>query len=208
MLAKKLERKFESYPAFTFRDAEIYLGSVGENTKNLARSLAHLKKTGRIVTIVRGVYTFNKDDLVLGHGYSPFYFGLLHAMSLREFWTLESRPEIITVRTVRRSRVHMLNDRIAVSVHHISGDRFFGYDFVKYGRFKVPVSDTEKTLIDLFYFDIKLPIQNYSIMLKSLKMKKLRKYLSKFDQKTKTKVLEFVSKYKKIADEGRLESPY
>ena len=208
MTAKELKRKFESYPAFTFRDARIYLEGIGENTKNLARSLAYLKKTGKIVTLARGTYTYNKDDLVVGFGYSPFYFGLLYAMSLRGFWTVESRPELITVRTVRGTRVQTVNNEIAVSVHHISGNRFFGYDFVRYGKFKVPVSDTEKTLIDLFYFRVKLPIQNYSILLKSLKIRKLRKYLSRFDPKTKTAVLEFVHKYKPLADEGRLESPY
>ena len=208
MIAKELKRKFESYPAFTFRDAKSYLEGIGVNTKNLARSLAYLKKTSNIVTLVRGVYTYNKDGLVIGFGYSPFYFGLLYAMSLRGFWTIESRPELITVRPVRRTRVQMVNNKITVSVHHISGDRFFGYDFVKYGQFKVPVSDAEKTLIDLFYFRVRLPVQDYSIMLKLLRIGKLKKYLSRFDPKTRAAVLEFVHKYKRLADKGRLESPY
>lgn len=206
MIVNELASKFRTYPAFTYREAKIYLDGIGVNTKNLARIISYLKKTGKIGSLGKGVYTYNKDSPVIGFGYSPFYYGLLYAMSIREFWTQDSRPELVTIRQVRRTQLKTPDEKVVFFTHHISADRFFGFDFIKYGEFTVPVSDAEKTLIDLFYFRVRLPLQEYSRVLKSVNVTKLRKYISKYDTKTGTAVLKFVNKYKRLADEGKLES--
>jgi hypothetical protein len=208
MIVNELASKFRTYPAFTYREAKIYLDGIGENTKNLARTISYLKKNGRIASLGKGVYTYNKDSPVIGFGYSPFYYGLLYAMSIREFWTQDSRPELVTIRPVRRTRLKTPDESVVIFAHHISADRFFGFDFIKYGDFIVPVSDAEKTLIDLFYFRVRLPLQEYGKVLKSVNVTKLRKYISKYDTKTGSAVLKFVKKYKRLADEGKLESPF
>jgi hypothetical protein len=155
------------------------------------------------------VYTFKKDDMMSGFSYSPFYYGLLSALTIRELWTQNSRPDIITVKRVRTSSVHIFGDpKDRVFVHHMPAKYFFGFDIIKYGTLKVPVSGPEKTLIDLFYYKVKLPIQDYGNLLREVSRKRLHEYLKAYDKHTAVTVLNFVRKYKSLADSGRLRNPY
>ena len=147
--------------------------------------------------------------MVAGFAYSPFYYGLLSALTINELWTQNSRPDIITIRKVRVSSMHIFGDmKETVFVHHVPAKYFFGFDIVKYGTLNVPVSDPEKTLIDLFYYKVRLPIQDYGELLKKISRKKVRKYLERYDKHTATVVLNFIKRYKGSADAGKLVSPY
>ncbi len=208
-IVKDIIEHFSDYPIFTSRDLKLYFTGRGAKKHNLARIVSHMKSSGRLYALRKGVYTFKKDDAVCGFSYAPFYYGLLFALTVRELWTQNSRPDIITVRKVRTSRVYLFGDRGDVAfVHHVPAKYFFGFDTVKYGAYKVPVSDPEKTLIDLFYYKVKLPIQDYSGLLKDTNKAKLQMYLKSYDKHTATTVLNFFNEYKSPADSGRLTSPY
>ncbi|EQD66731.1 transcriptional regulator, partial [mine drainage metagenome] len=83
----------------------------------------------------------------------PFYYGLEDALSLRGFWEQETNPVIITPRKVRNG-VRQFDSRNYV-VRRIDRKMFFGYTFVNYEEFYIPVSDTEKTLIDLIILTLR-----------------------------------------------------
>jgi predicted transcriptional regulator of viral defense system len=203
---RKIIGKFSQYPAFTYKEVEFY---TGRSVPDLARVLSYMKKTGRIYTIRKGVYTTTKDSMLSGFAYTPFYYGMLSAMTIRGLWTQESRPDIITIRKVRNSRKAVFGDRTdVVFVHHIPARYFFGYDIVKYGRFMLPVSDAEKTLIDLFYYRVRLAVQNYGNLLAAVRQRKLKEYLMTYDAHTVSSVTNFVKRYKRAADSGRLTSEY
>jgi predicted transcriptional regulator of viral defense system len=168
-----------------------------------------MKKTGKVYSITKGVYTFNKDEMVSGFGYAPFYYGLLSALTIRDLWTQNSRPVVMTIKRVRKSRVKIFDDKNdAVFLHHIPVKYFFGFDIIKYGRFMLPVSDPEKTIIDLFYYRTRLAPQNYDGLLRAVKRSKLTEYLKRYDNHTRASVMNFVKKYKPLADSGKLENPY
>lgn len=208
-IVKDITEHFSDYPVFTYRDIKLYFTGKKIKAKNLTRLLSYMKSTGKLYTVRKGVYSFRKDDIVSGFSYSPFYYGLLSALTIRELWTQNSRPDIVTIKKVRSSNTHIFGDaKDVVFVHHIPAKYFFGFDIVKYGALKVPVSDPEKTLIDIFYYKVKLSIQNYDGLLRAVNRKKIRRYLKAYDKHTATAVLNFVKKYKGPADSGKLQNPY
>ena len=208
-IVKKITEHFASYPVFTYRDVKLYLNSNRIDTKDLPRLISYMKSRRTIRTIRKGAYTLNNNVMVAGFAYSPFYYGLLSALTIRELWTQNSRPDIMTIKVVRNSRSYVFGSKEdIVFVHHIPMRYFFGYDIVEYGKLKVPVSNPEKTLIDLFYYKVKLAIQNYSGLLRAVNRKRLREYLKVYDKRTAKRVLNFVKEYKPAADAGKLENPY
>jgi predicted RNA-binding protein len=81
---------------------------------------------------------------------------------------------------------------------------YFGFEDVKYGNTVVPVSNLEKTLIDLFYYRRRLSLRDYSDILKIVKIRVLATYLKRYDGRTRKVVLAFVGRYKPLADSGKL----
>jgi predicted transcriptional regulator of viral defense system len=208
-IVKEITRHFGDYPVFTHRDVKLYLEGKRISTRGLSRLISYMKSNGTLYTIKNGAYTLSRDVMNAGFAYSPFYYGLLSALTARELWTQNSRPEIITLRKVRSSKVNIFGNKDdIIFVHHVPVKYFFGFDIINYGRLKIPVSDPEKTLIDLFYYKVKLPIQNYSGLLMAINRKKLMEYLKRYDKRTATSVLKFIKRYKTIADSGKLENPY
>ncbi len=208
-IIKEITKHFADYPVFTYRDVALFLNGKAKVVHNLPRLMSYMKSNGMLYSVEKGVYTFNNDIMIAGFAYSPFYYGLLSALTIRDLWTQNSRPEIMTPRKVRKSMVHAFGkEKDIVFVHHVPVKYFFGFDIVDYGKLKVPVSDPEKTLIDLFYYKVKLAIQDYSAVLKAIDMKKLERYLKEYDGHTISIVSKFVDKYKPVADSGKLESPY
>lgn len=207
-IANVIIAKFSTYPVFSYRDVRLsFPGSVKD--ASLFRALSYLKAKGKLFAVAKGRYTMSSDSAVSGFAFAPFYYGLLYAMSLREMWTQNSRPEIVTLKAVRKGKVHTFNDRRnLVSLHHSTPKHFFGFETLRYGKFSVPVSDPEKTLIDLFYYKVRLPIQSYSALLQAVRVARVKKYLVAYDDHTRAAVGNFIGRYKRLADQGRLKSKY
>ncbi len=200
---------FSDYTVFTYRDVYLYASKRKIKPSNLIRLLSYWNKSGKIYRISKGVYTTKKEDSLTGFAFQPFYYGLLYALTIKELWTQNAKPEIITLKRVRQSTVPIFGSATnTIRLHHAHPRHFFGFEMVKYGNFEIPVSDNEKTLIDLFYYKIRLPIQNYSQILVAINIKKLNKYLSFYDRHTKITVTAFVQKYRPIAKKGKLENRY
>ena len=208
-IIKEIIDHFADYPVFIHRDVKLYLNGKKKKIGDLSRLISYMKSKHMIHAVRNGVYTLNKDEMVAGFAYSPFYYGLLSALTIRELWTQNSRPEILTIKKVRKSGVYIFGDKKAtIFVHHIPARCFFGFDIIKYGKLKIPVSDPEKTLIDLFYYKIKLPIQDYSGLLRIIDKRKMVRYLKVYKKPVTTAILNFVKRYKPLADSGKLESSY
>lgn len=208
-IVRDITEHFSDYPVFTSRDLKLYFKARKLKMSNLSRLISYMKSNGKLYAVKSGAYTFKKDIMVAGFAYNPFYYGLLSALTIRELWTQNSKPDILTVRKIRTSTANIFSDKKeVVFVHHIPTKYFFGFDTFKYGALKIPVSDPEKTLIDLFYYKVRLPIQNYNGLLRAINRKKVRGYLKRYDRRTATIVTNFIKKYKGLADAGKLASPY
>lgn len=205
MLTKEIRDSFSRYPVFTMRDVEIALP--GRSKASLRQALSHMVSSGRLYRVRSGRYSFTRDSVVSGFAFRPFYYGLLSALTYRDLWDQLSRPEIITTGTVKSTRATVFGEMV-VGVHHIPKKYMFGFTNVQYGGLSIPVSDPEKTLIDLFYYRKRLAIQEYGGLLKAVDADRVREYLKAYDGHTRTAVNNFLSRYKPIADSGGLESPY
>jgi predicted transcriptional regulator of viral defense system len=110
----------------------------------------HLLKRGEVRRITKSYYTIREDPSLFVYCVKPAYIGLQDAMSFHNLWEQETSPIVITTRKVRRGVREVLGQNVVV--RRISTKHFFGYDYLTSGDFLLPVSDVEKTLIDMVYF--------------------------------------------------------
>ncbi len=65
----------------------------------------------------------------------------------------------------------------------ISREMFFGYTYIKYYDFYIPVSDIEKTLIDFIYYNEKIPEYLFDYLKENASKKILKNYTSRINKK-------------------------
>lgn len=112
--------------------------------------MSYLVRRGEAKRITRGFYTVHEDPSLLVYCFKPAYLGLQDAMSVHGLWEQETVPVVVTCRRVRTGLRSVMGQNAVV--RRISRRYFFGYDYVERGGLHLPVSDVEKTLIDLVYF--------------------------------------------------------
>jgi len=134
-------------------------------------------KQGELFPITKGVYTFRQEMQTVGFAFQPFYYGLQDALSLRNLWEQETAPVVITPRRVRNGMRKFLRNNYVVK--RIDRKMFFGFSLVKYGDFWMPVSDAEKTLIDLVHFRQPVSDEALTEMKKAMRKEVLEGYLEK-----------------------------
>lgn len=145
-------RYFSKEKCFTFGDLKRFLIDKGA-TEAYAKLFAHkMLKSGRIFRLTNGVYSFSNDEAVIGFAFPPFYYGLEYALTIRKLWTQVSNPVVITASKAMPGIRESMGKRIVV--RRISKRMFFGFEYVRFSGIFVPVSDLEKTIVDLIYYRI------------------------------------------------------
>lgn len=180
---KKVKTEFGKRSTFTISDLRRVLGKdVSEGYTHLL--IHNLLASGEMKRITKGVYTFRDELELVGFGFTPFYYGLQEALSLRNMWEQETVPIVLTTRKIRTGLRKFSGNNYLVRC--IRRNMFFGFEMIKYHDFWIPVSDPEKTLIDFIYF--KEPIQKE--VLAELKIRKdvLEQYLKRCPTWVKTRV--------------------
>jgi predicted transcriptional regulator of viral defense system len=208
-LGDEIINAFKDFKTFTFNDVRILLSdeNKGISDKTIQVTLSRMVKKNRIHKVTKGVFSLQRRDEFAGFAFSPFYYGGLASLMIRDLIDDQVKMEIMTTRQVKRSFLDVYGG-IKILLHHIPKKYYFGFNDIRYGDIIVPVSDPEKTLIDLFYYKDRMSIQDYAELLKRIKLHKLSTYLKAYDNHTKVTVLNFVKKYKKPADAGELDNPY
>ncbi len=182
---------FKNRPTFTIGDVRRTLSATKISDAYLHLMLHHLIKKGEIKKITRGTYTFKEDIQVVGFAYTPFYHGLQEALSLRNLWDQETNPVVITPRKVRNGiRIFLGNNYL---IRRISRRMFFGFEMIRYYDFWIPVSDIEKTLIDLVYFEIKIPPEILGGIKEKIRKPVLVEYLRRVPPWVKKRVQRIIS---------------
>ncbi len=172
--SRKLREFFSSTPVFTARDVKIAVGG------GYSRLLLHnLTRSGEIKRLVRGYYTVLDDPIVSVFCFRPAYLGLYTALSMHNLWEQETNINIITSRNVRVGTRIILGTN--VNVYRSDNERMFGFDMLEYGDIYLPVSDVEKTLLDLLYFGMELDRATLKTARLHVDKKKLLSYSSHFD---------------------------
>lgn len=177
---------FQKRNVFSMRDCRIFLKKKKISKGYLYFLIHYLLKKGKIKRITRGIYTCSDDPIVVGFAFSPFYYGLQQALSFHHLWGQEANLVIITPRIVRKGLRQILQSNVVV--RRIDRKMFFGFDFVKHYDKWIPVSDIEKTLIDLVYFNEKISPSVLKEIKAKLRKKVLQGYLKKAPAHVKKKV--------------------
>ncbi len=174
------------YPIFTLSDARVLLGSLGISQRYLKLLINHLMKTGEIHRISRGTYTFHDDLAIVGFAFRPFYYGLEDALSYRNFWTQATNPVVMTTNGVREGLREFIGANYIVK--RVKPKLFFGFGFVKHYDMWLPVSDPEKTLIDLVYYKHGIRDDAMDNLAKEIDKDKLELYLKKYSKRLRKEV--------------------
>ena len=82
-------------------------------------------------------------------------------------------------------------------VRHIKRDMFFGYSLLLYDQFYIPVSDIEKTLIDLVYFGIRVPDETLVTIIRRLNRDTFNTYLAEIPENLSKRIRKVANKKKK-----------
>lgn len=181
---------FKEKPVFSLTDLRVFLSKKGIS-KNYSNLLIHNLTAGKeIFRLSKGVYSFQKDLSVSGFAFSPFYYGLQEALSLRNLGEQETIPVIITPKKVRSGLRKIMDSNVLV--RRINRKMFFGFESLKHFGFWLPVSDAEKTLIDFVYFNEPLSDETLKELKKKINKKKLFVYLKKCPKNTRKKVKELL----------------
>lgn len=149
-----------------------------------------LERRGEIRRITRGYYTIHEDPTLLVYCLKPAYLGLQDAMSLHNLWEQETIPIIITCRRVRSGLREVFDHN--VMVRRISPKYFFGIEDLERGGFFFPVSDVEKTFIDLVYFG-EMDGGLARRFKGKLNLKKLEAYLERYPERLRRRAMGFFS---------------
>jgi predicted transcriptional regulator of viral defense system len=135
-----------STPVFKARDVELLVGE-----RRYALLMLHnMSKRGEVHRVTRGWYSALDDPVVSVFALGPAYLGLQDALSLRGLWEQETNVVVVTSGKAKPGTRVVMGSRVVV--HRIDPKYFFGFDYLPYEGFRIPVSDVEKTLIDLVYF--------------------------------------------------------
>ena len=152
--------------------------------------LNYLVKKGEVFRITKGYYSIQSDPTLLVLCIKPSYLGLEDALSFHNLWEQETIPVIITPRKIRQGERKVLGHNVLI--RRILPKYFFGWDLVNYGNFLIPVSDVEKTLIDLVYFRKRIDKHLARRFRKRVDRRKLAGYLGKYPEWVRRKVWEIL----------------
>lgn len=172
---KEFLEKLKTASIFTFKTVERKAG------RNYAKVLIHnLKRQGKIIELTKGVYTFKKSPYMLTKAIPKSYVGLGSAAFLHNAWEQVTRITILS--PYASSNVKIGEREIAnfkVVVKKISEKMFFGYElkYLEEVDEWIRVSDPEKTLIDLIYFNYPFKEEILPKLSEIVNIQKLERYI-------------------------------
>ncbi len=200
--------QFKSWRTFTLGDAVRFLKARRKISRATTQvTLSRMVKNGRIYRVMKGVFSASNSVETAGFAFSPFYYGGLSALMIRDLIDDQVKMEVMTTKEVRKSNFKVFGN-VDLIKHNIPNRYYFGFDEVHYGSGMVPVSDPEKTLIDLLYFKIRLSAQDYNQLIGAIDKAKLASYLKRYDVHFAQRAMRFFNSMRRKVKAGALESGY
>jgi len=168
--------KLKAATIFSFATVESKLG------RAYAKTFIHgLKKKGEITNLRKGWYSFKSSPYLLTVALGKAYVGLGTAAFLHGAWNQIPNVTILSPSASRRTRGGLrVIGGAKVAVRRISNKMYFGYERKFFDDIQewIRVSDAEKTLIDLIYYDYPLADEIIPELEKIVDKKGLKKYLN------------------------------
>ena len=163
---------------------------IGENKEYVHLMLNKLVQQHELYRITRGMYSTHDDPVLAVFCFKPAYIGLQEALSIHNLWEQETNAVILSTKIVREGVRNVFGNNILIK--RLKPEYFFGFEYIQYGDWVVPVSDIEKTCIDMAYFNQPIDKQLMHEFKKRINKKKLKEYLEKYDKNIREKVLDLM----------------
>ncbi len=179
------------FPVFMLEDLRLALKSKSIKDDYLRLMVHELCKRGEATRITRGVYTFHDDSAVVGFAFRPFYYGLENALSLHGLSEQGTNFIVMTPRNVRGG-VRSFKGR-NYRIRRIRPERLFGYQLMRHNGFWIPVSDVEKTVIDMLYFNDMIRDELLPAIAKGVDRNRFASYLQRYDPAFRKKSADFLA---------------
>ena len=141
----------------------------------------NMMKKNEIKRITKGYYTIHEDPVLAVFCFKPAYLGLQNALSIHNLWEQETNPVIITAKRIRQGTRNILGNNVIL--RRILSKYFIGVEYIKEGSLFLPVSDIEKTFVDMIYFRQKIDKQLLKNFKEKIDERKLRNYLRKYPKR-------------------------
>ena len=183
----EIEKFINKCIVFEAKDIKRFLISKKANPSYAYTILHNMAKKKKINRIVKGYYSKHDDPFLAAYCIKPSYIGLESALSLHGLWEQETNVVLITPRRVRSGLRKVLNANVVV--HYSDKKFFFGYEYTDYYDLKLPVSDLEKTFIDLAFYNKFLDKNLLKAFRKKIDYKKLKQYLNSYDKRFANRAL-------------------
>jgi predicted transcriptional regulator of viral defense system len=179
----KIREFLKETPVFTTRDIRV----ITKNSNYSYVLIGNMIKKGEIKRIKKGFYTIHDDPMLSVFCFRPSYIGLQSALSIHNLWEQETNVVIVTSSKARTNLREVFGNNVVV--HRIKPQMLFGYDLVKYGEFHLPVSDMEKTLIDLIYFNQNPSRDVIKNIRRKINAEKFMMYLKPYPRRIRARIL-------------------
>lgn len=186
---KDVRKFFKKSHVVGITSLKNFISKYGGNKNYVYVLVNNMMKKDEIRRITKGYYTIHEDPGLAVFCFKPSYLGLQDALSIHNLWEQETNPVIITTKKIRPGTRKVLDSNILI--RRISKKYFFGFGYIKHGDFYVPVSDIEKTFIDMVYFKQELDKDLLKNFKKRVNKKRLKRYLKRYPKRIKIKVLKY-----------------
>jgi len=150
----------------------------------------HMLKKKEIYRIAKGWYSLSQDPTLAVFCFKPSYLGLQEALSIHNIWEQETNTIVITTQIVREG-LRKINESNVI-FKRLPPSLFFGIEYKRYGHIDVPVSDIEKTLLDMLYFKQPIDKETLRQFKKKIDVKKVKEYTKRFPTKVKKQVKKII----------------
>lgn len=182
-----IEELFEKSPVVSITSLKKLVREQKGNEKYVYLLVNNMLAKGEIKKLGRGFYTTHEDPVLAVFYFAPAYIGLQDALAMHNLWEQETIPVILTTKKIRQGIREILGNNILI--RRISPKYFFGFEYVKQNSFCVPVSNIEKTFIDLTYFRQNIDKKIERNLKKKISKERLKRYLRKYPKNFRKKVL-------------------
>ncbi len=169
--------KLEKASAFSFRTVQSRMG------RDYAKVFIHnMKKKGRITELIKGWYSFRNSPYLIIIPLGEAYIGLGTAAFIHGVWNQIPNVDVLTTRAPTKIKVgeRTIAGRKVIT-RKISRKLYFGYEtkYIEEARDWIRVSDPEKTLMDMIYYNYPFIDEILPGLTKKLKPERLKEYLEK-----------------------------
>lgn len=179
---EKIINLFNKSPIVDYNSLKRIIGS--EYTK---LSVSNLLKQKKINKIMKGYYSLSDDPTIAVLCVKPAYLGLQSAMSHHGIWEQETIPIIITANPIRTGIRKIFNTNVLF--RKTNRNKIFGYEYLIEGKHYLPISDIEKTFIDMTVFRQAISEEALEEFKKRINKKKLEEYTKKYSKKARTTIM-------------------